>query len=168
MLKEAIKKVSRKRTYFILSLSDFQNHECYKKVIGHGYATSTEHLHTFGKLYTLMLKPQQFSPSFICIVKIGKSPVCAVTITLHNASSNKPSEPEFLKTAKNALVFPNVEIMAFTLEKFREKGLARFASKKLLESIKFPVNGQVYLYSETIKRVVEKIGFRNVRNLHED
>lgn len=116
-------------------------------------------LHNFGKLYELMVDPGKFPSSKFALARIDKKPVAIASLTI-----NKKGNGILLDGTVSQ--YPNVELMAYTAQEHRQKGLAKSLVKKLLVSHKISKKTPIYVYSSKMEKIVKQLGYENGRNLH--
>ncbi len=119
----------------------------------------TGRLHSYGKLYELMVDPNKFPLSKFALARIDKKPVAIASLTI-----NKKGNGILLNGTVSQ--YPNVEIMAYTAQDYREQGLARSLVKKLLVSHKISKKTPIYVYSAKMEKIVRELGYKNGSNLH--
>jgi hypothetical protein len=149
--------------------TNIRRHKDYYNILYNGETK----LHHYGALRSLFEMPERCNPSFIAIARSGSHLVCAASVTFneerssHSQSGLIVSHPPIVDGKYFAPLFPNVEVMGFTRPEFRRKGFATKTLFSLLKKANIPKNYTVYVYSQAMKRMLEKIGFTNVVNLHQ-
>jgi hypothetical protein len=156
-------------TISIVKSSNFRKNKDYSSILyGSSSNLNDSRLHQYGTLCGLMEEPCRFNPSLFAIARENRKPVCLASITQNFTREGMCATQPSLPLGKTmSYEFPNYEIMAYTNHLNRRKGLAEKTIQKLLAKAKVKQSDAVYVYSLTMERILKKIGFQNVKNLHE-
>jgi len=141
----------------VIKASNIDRNRDYFKIV----SNNSTRLHCFGALHELLCNPEHYNTSFFGLTRINREPVCIVSITINTSFEQNTS---FID---KKLPTPYSEIMAYTANDHRNKGLAHRTTSVLLERLNINKNDNIYVYSCRMKNILDKLGYRVV-NRHEN